>query len=338
MVTLGCDSHKRTHTVVAVDEHGREVASRTFQATCQGHLEVLAWARCWPDRRWALEDCRHVSRRLEGDLVVAGEAVLRVPPKLTAGARRSSRQRGKSDPIDAAAVARAALREPGLPRAQLAGREREARLLVDHREDLVQQRTQHQNRLRWHLHELEPELRLGPGALSHMSALATVQLRLQEQAGPVARLALELVELIRDLTRRIERLERELEELMPELAPTLLELQGCGAVTADVSRFRSRAAYAMNNGTAPIPASSGNRQRVRLNRGGNRQLNAALYRIALTQVRLGGPGAAYLRKQLEAGATKAEARRALLRRLSDEVYRRLLQDRGRLQPPLSAAA
>ena len=120
------------------------------------------WARSWPERAFALEDCRHLTRRLEADLIRAGEAVMRVPPRLMAAARRTGRERGKSDPIDALAAARAALREPGLPLAQLDGETRKLRLLVDHREDLVGERTRIQSRLRWHLHELFPGLEIAP--------------------------------------------------------------------------------------------------------------------------------------------------------------------------------
>ena len=105
---------------------------------------------------WAVEDCRHLSRRLEADLLAAGERIVRVPPKLMAHARDAARTYGKSDPIDALAVARAALRHPDLPVARLDGPARELRLLVDHREDLVNERTRCINRLRWHLHELDP--------------------------------------------------------------------------------------------------------------------------------------------------------------------------------------
>jgi transposase len=113
-----------------------------------------------------------------------------------------------------------------------------------------------------------------------------------------------------------------------------MELSGCGALcaakvvgeAAGVSRFRSRAAFAMNNGTAPVQASSGNQQRHRLNRGGNRQLNVAMHRIAITQLSRPGPAKDYVAKRLAAGNTKTEAIRALKRHISDEVYRRLLQD------------
>lgn len=88
MVVIGVDCHKRTHTVVAVDGNGRKLAEKTVATTPDGHLELLRWARHWHERTWAVEDCRHLTRRLEGDLLRTGERVLRVPPKLMAGARR----------------------------------------------------------------------------------------------------------------------------------------------------------------------------------------------------------------------------------------------------------
>ncbi len=158
MITLGIDAHKRTHTIVAVDDAGRQLGVRTTAATTtEEHLALVQWAdQFGTDRLFAVEDCRHLSRRLERDLLGAGERLVRVPPKLMAHARDSARTYGKSDPIDALAVARAALRQPDLPAAQLDGPSRELRLLVDHREDLVAERTRVINRLRWHLHELDP--------------------------------------------------------------------------------------------------------------------------------------------------------------------------------------
>src|SRR5258708_27058961 len=131
-----------------------QLAERTVPATSSGHMEALDWARQWSERRWALENCRHLSRVLERDLLSAGEAVVQVSPKLMGVARRTGRELGKSDPIDALAVARAALREQHLPVAQLEGSSREVKLLVDHREDLVGAPPRLQNRLLWHLHPL----------------------------------------------------------------------------------------------------------------------------------------------------------------------------------------
>jgi transposase len=335
MVTVGVDVHKHTHTAVGVDEVGKQLATRTVRATDAGHLELLRWAhRQWPGVpvTFAIEDCRHVSTRLERALLAAGCRVVRVPPKLMAGARSSARTRGKSDPIDALAVARAALREPHLPVAEHDSVSREIKQLVDHREDLVNQRTQMQNRLRWHLHELDPELDLPARSLDRLKTLEMLAEWLARQPSSVtARIATELVTDIRSLTVRERALERELADRVKAAAPQLLELPGCGALTAakivgetaNASRFRSESCFAMHAGVAPVPASSGKTDRHRLARGGNRQLNAALHRIGVTQIRLDGPGRAYYERRRANGDTKMEALRALKRRLARVVFTRL---------------
>jgi len=334
MVILGADTHKRTHTVVAIDELGRPLAEKTAPATPAGHRVLMAWADQFSDRRWALEDVRHLSRRLEADLIRSGQPVVRVPTRLMGQARRSGRDRGKSDPIDALATARAALREPGLPQAFLEGVERELRLLVDHREDYVAERTRIENRLLWDVHELAPGYVVAPRSLGRRSTLDALQALLEGEPGLVAAIARERLGRIRELTTRINELERQIARRTTELSPSLLDLEGCGALTAAklvgetarASRFRSRAAYARTNGSAPIPVSSGRSDRHRLNRGGNRQLNCALHRIAITQMRRNGKGRAYIEHRLNMGDTKTEAIRALRRRISDEVFRRLLAD------------
>lgn len=333
MLVLGIDAHKRTHTAVAVDERGRCLGQRTVPATSAGNLELVAWARGWGEHRFAVEDCRHLSRRLERDLIAAGEELVRVPPKLMARVRRSARERGKSDPIDATSIARAAQREDGLPLARLDGPERDLRLLVDHREDLVAERTRMQNRLHWHLHELDPAVELGKRSLDRLVVLDRVALVLASHDGTVARIAAELVQRIRELTTSVNALEREIAAMVRALAPNLLDLHGCGPLsaakilgeTATVRRFSDRGRFARFNGTAPIPVWSSNKVRVRLNRGGNRQVNAALHRIAITQMR-SGAGRDYIERRIAEGKTKTEAIRSLRRRLSDEVYKRLQAD------------
>jgi transposase len=333
MVVIGIDSHKRTHTAVAVDGNGRKLSEKLVATSPDGHLELLRWARRWSDRMWALEDCRHLTRRLEADLLRTGERAVRVPPKLMAGARRSARQPGKSDPIDALSVARAALRESDLPVARLDGVERTLRLLVDHREDLIRDRTAHQARLRWFLVELgiaEPKLR----TLAQAGVLAGLERQLAGRLEASARIGRDLLSRIRELTCAITALAVEIRTLTANVAPTLLALPGCGALiaakimgeTSGVTRFRSRAAFANHNGTAPIPVWSGNVVRHRLNPGGNRQLNAAMHRIAVTQLRGPGGGREYVARRVASGDTKLEAIRALRRRISDEVYRRLQVD------------
>ena len=337
VMVLGVDVHKDTHTVVAVDEVGRADGERTVRATDTGHRQLLDWARRQvpQDRMWAVEDCRHVSTRLERALLAAGETVVRVPPKLMAGARSSARTRGKSDPIDALAIARAALREPDLPLARHDDTSRTLKLLVDHRDDLVSERTKMTNRLRWHLHELDPELDVPARGLNRLNLLDRLITWLAEQSRPdrlgqvLARLAAELLTDIRAATVRINALEREINTLARQAAPRLMTLPGAGGLTtakivgetANITRFRSEACFAMHAGVAPIPASSGRTQRHRLARGGNRQLNAALHRIAITQVRItGSPGQLYYQRRRARGDTAMEALRALKRRLARVVF------------------
>jgi transposase len=335
MLVLGIDAHKRSHTIVAVDDRARKLAERTINATTDDHLALIAWAQALgDDRLWAVEDCRHLSRRLERDLLGAGERVVRVPTKMMAGTRKKSRDYGKSDPIDALAVARAALQEPDLPAAQLDGPARDVRLLVDHREDLVAERTRIISRLRWHLHELNPTWDPPVRSFDRAKTVTEMTANLAGLEGTVARLARRLLERCSALTAEIKALDAEIAELIAELAPTLLEICGCGTLTAakivgetaDVRRFRSKDAYARYDGTAPLPVWSSNHPRHRLSRVGNRQLNCAIHRIALTQAHWHPEARAYLQRRKEAGDTGKEAIRALKRRLSDVVYRALLAD------------
>ena len=174
MIMIGADSHKRTHTLVAVDDVGRRLAEKTVRTNTEGHLDLLDWSRRLPGADsvevvFALEDCRHLTRRLEADLLAAGARVVRVPTRLMAEARKVSREPGKSDPIDAQAVALAALRHPELPVAELEGPAREVKLLSDHRRDLVMQRTRICCQVRWFLHELDPDLEVASRGLRRRS-------------------------------------------------------------------------------------------------------------------------------------------------------------------------
>jgi transposase len=234
MMVIGIDAHNCSHTAVIVDEMGRQEATKTAGTTTQDHLRLLKWAvGLAAERLWAIEDCRHMTRRLERDLIAAGESVVRVPPKLMANVRDSARSYGKSDPIDALAVARAALREPNLPIGRLDAVERELRLLVDHREDLVAERTRIISRLRWHLHELDPGW-IPPTKLERDSAFDKVNLHLSthHDGTIVRRRALRLVEHLRMLTVEIDELTAEITVRVTTVAPSLLAIVGCGALTA----------------------------------------------------------------------------------------------------------
>ena len=327
MIVIGVDVHKQSLTAVAVDQLGRAVAELTVGSSA----ELVAWSTSLePERLWAVEDCRQLTGALERRLLAAGESIVRVPPKLMAPERRAGRARGKSDPIDALAVARAALREPRLdhPRPGEAAL-RELKLLVDHRDDLVDERRRAQQRLRWQLHDLDPELTVPPGALDRPLWLDRVARRLRggEQTVQI-RIARELVGRCRSLTRTILALDRELQERIDDAAPGLLTLPGCGPLSAaklmgeigPIERFDTDAQLARHAGVAPLEASSGKRRRHRLDRGGNRQLNCALHRIAITQARVHPPARAYLERKQGEGKSRREALRCLKRQLARTVY------------------
>jgi transposase len=337
MMVIGADTHKQTHTLAAVDAtSGRALGDVTVSAKRRSFEDLLVWARRLGDERvWAIEDCRHVSGALERFLVKRGERAVRVAPKLIGGVRRSAREPGKSDRLDAVAVARAAIREglDTLPAAQLAGVELDIRLLVDHRERLVRQRTRSINELRWQLHDLWPELDIPLRALTGAAWPARIAQRLA-QADTTARvwIARDELDRIRELNQTIAQLEAKLAPLVQRLAPRLLAEAGCGTLIAakligeiaGIHRFASDAQLARMAGVAPIPASSGRTDRHRLDRGGNRQLNCALHRLAITKARFDPATAAYLNRLQANGKTRRDAIRALKRHLARRVYHLLL--------------
>lgn len=268
MVVVGADVHKRRHTFVVVDEVGRKLGEKTVAATTAGHAVAIMWAReqFGTEVVWGIEDCRNLSARLERDLLTAGQQVVRVPTKLMAQVRRSARTRGKSDPIDAQAVARAVLREPDLPVACHDELSRELKLLTDRRDVLVAQRTSVINRLRWKVHELDPERAPAPRSLTAATHQQSLMSWLETQPGLQPEIArAELAEVI-TLTAQIKALAQRISQRVQLIAPQLLTIPGCAELTAakiigetaGVSRFKSEAAYACHCGVAPIPAWSGN--------------------------------------------------------------------------------
>ena len=247
MIVIGVGVHKQSVTAVAVDEAGRMLDERTAAV---GSGELLGWAAALD--RGAVVGARGLPAFdpwLDRRLLGLGEDLVRVSPKLTVPERRAGRVRGKSDPIDALAVARAALREPDLPRPQPGERvHREIKLLVDHRDDLVDERRRTQQRLRWHLHELDPTLVVPLRRLDRASHLERVGRWLARREQDVqVRIARELVT---PPTRAIDELDEELEQRAAAVAPALLDLPGCGAITAakllaeigTISRFKNRRA------------------------------------------------------------------------------------------------
>src|SRR5918994_2229765 len=326
MIVLGADTHKRSHTIAAVAAPtGELLGEQTVAVGQRGFGALLQWARGLDDDRvWALEDCRHVSGSLERFLIERGERVVRIPTHLTAKARTSARQRGKSDPIDALTVARVALQEglESFPVAHLDGPELDLRLLVDHRERLVRQRVGLNNTMQWHLHDLWPELQLPGSSLFYGNWGPRVARRLAraEQTMRV-RIARDELRRIRELSQTIKALEAEIAGLVAQIAPQLLSEPGLGPLTAaklvgeiaGASRFASDAKLARAAGVAPIPVSSGKTNRHRLDRGGNRQINAAIHRIAITRARCHPETRDYIQRKQAEGRTNRDAIRCLKR-------------------------
>jgi transposase len=349
MVVCGIDPHKSTLTAVTADEVGRKLTQRTVPARPDAWFGLLLWARGQAGEvLWAIEDGRGLAGGLIRYLLAAGQRVVLVPPKLMARARASARTRGKSDPIDALAVARAAQREDGLPVAHLDQDALDVRLLVDHHDTLVEQRTATINRLRWHLHDLDPALEAS-ATLSSTRGQQRLAERLRALPASVRQaLAVELLAAITALTGRIRDLEQRIGALVRPMAPTLLGLTGIGVLTAakiigetgGITRFPTSAVFAAHNGTAPIPIWTGNKPQFRLSRSGNRQLNAALHRMAITQLRHHQPARDYVDRYLQRRphATRKAALRALKRHLSDVVYKALITDLASTNNELPAAA
>jgi transposase len=339
MIVLGADMHKSSHTIAAVAATSSELlGDKTVGVGDQWFAAALDWARgLGAERVWALEDCRHVSGAFERFLLVNGERVVRVATRLMAGERRGGRDRGKSDRIDALAVARATLREgvDRLPVAELAGVELDIRLLVDHRERLVRMRTALNNDLLWHLHDLWPEQTLPGSALLSRKWTTRIARRLA-RAEQTARVRIARDELghLRELSHTIDALEAEIADLVAQVAPQLLAEPGFGPLTAGkligeiagAQRFASDAKLARAGGIAPIPVSSGKTNRHRLDRGGNRQINTAIHRVAVTRARCDPQTRAYIARKRSEGKTNREAIRCLKRYLARRIWHLL-------QPP-----
>jgi transposase len=342
MTAIGIDTHKATLAACAVDELGRPVREATFANDPAGHVAFIAWARSIdPTVRVGVEGSSSFGAPFAWSVVRAGLVVREVPPHLSRAERQRTRRPGKSDPGDALAIARVTARETNLPPIRLPDRTNDLRLLLESREDLVAESTRARNRLHAHLLTLVPGY---GGTVANLVAAhnrTTVGRLLRRVDGVQAELA-------RGLLARLERLEREVKGLTGRIGVLvaghpLLRLPGAGAITVarlvaeagDVRRFRSADAFAALAGVAPVPASSGQIQRMRLNRGGNRQLNRALYVIAVSQSRFYAPAKAYITRRTEVdGKTWREAIRALKRQLVRPVFRLLVEG---ADSPLRAA-
>ncbi|MEU9222554.1 IS110 family transposase [Streptomyces sp. NPDC048376] len=338
MVTVGIDPHKHVHVAVAVDADGRRI-SRPLTVKNDAALigVLLKWIRSIADGTpvtWAIEDGRGFARHLADGLLLAGHEVVWVPTRLMAAHRKLHAATGsKSDPVDAAAVAHAAIATPGLDRHRIDERVRELRVLVDLRADLVRRRTMVINQVKAYTHlwldHTPGDLTRGPG----MTSLTTL-LENTETSPHVRRVLVEMVTEIAELNKRVRGLEATIRELVTPLATALMEITGISHVSAavllaeigDITRFTSSAKLARYTGCAPIPVYSSDKERHRLHRGGNRRLNSVLYTAAIVQQRF-HPGA----RELLARHEPTGARRVLKRHLIDVIHRAMIRDRASWQ-------
>jgi transposase len=340
MVMVGIDAHKRTLACCVVDQIGREVASKTFKNDADGHRALRRWAQKTAAGGLfavAIESAYGFARRLVELLLDEQLAVFDVPPKLVDRQRRR-RGLGKSDVIDAREIARAALREqarlvaltPTVPVI------RELKLLVEHHAQLRRERTQTANRLHVDLAVLVASDGAVVTKLNSKRSLNAAEKLLEALPESVHRmLALGRLARVRELDRELWSARKLICSALQRSGTTLQTLRGVGPLTAarilaevrDVRRFQTADAFARVNGTAPVPASSGERaRRHRLNRGGNRRLNHALHLIAVVQIGHDGPARDYLARKRAEGKTHREAMRCVKRRLSDIVWRQLVND------------
>jgi transposase len=338
-VMIGIDPHKASHTAVAINGAEEPLGELRVRACASQVEQLLAWARAWPERTWAVEGADGLGHLLAQQLLSAGERVLDVQPKLAARVRLlATGDINKNDPNDARSVAVAALRSRGVREARRDDHAAVLKVWSKRYRDLGRTRTQVACRLHAVLCELVPG---GvPGEITASKAariLASIT-----PAGPVEaarrELAAEFTEDLRGIDARIRDTRKKLAIAVAATGTSLTGLFGAGPVTTaaaigdvrQVSRFPSRDHFAAYNGTAPIEVSSGGRKVYRLSRRGNRRLNHAIHMIAVTQIRYRhSPGRAYYDKKLAEGKTSKEALRALKRQISDAIFACLQADARR---------
>jgi len=340
-VVIGVDPAKRSNTIEVVDPGEAVLVAARFENTNVDYRKMLALARRWPERRWAVEGATGVGLHLAQRLVSDGERVVDVPSKLSIRARAIDTGHGrKNDPSDAHAVAVVGLRTRGLPEVVVDDQTVAMRLLSERRRDLVRSRTQAVNRLHQVLAELVPS-----GAQRHLTVARARELlgtvRPRDAAGRARRqLAVDLVDDTVVAERKIKAVDARIAEAVAASGTHLTDIVGVGVVTAatilaevgDVARFATADHFASYTGTAPLEASSGEVVRHRLSRAGNRRLNSALHVVALSNKRYDPRGKAYYERKLAAGKGTKGSLRCLKRRLSDVVFRVLVEDRAAADP------
>jgi len=335
-VLIGVDPHKASVAVAAVEEVSGELLERaSFRQDRAGSRALERWAKRFSERRWAVENAGGLGRYLAGRLAASGESVVDVPPKLSARVRvLSTGNARKNDELDALATALAASCNERLAQVDPEAVSEALRLLSERREDLVAERTRALNRLHGLLRDLLPG-----GVAGKLSAdrVARILRGIRPKGASDRlrrRLASEILRDVRTLDKKIADLNGRIEAEVEASGTTLTEIFGVGPILAatiigavgNAARFPTRAHFASYSGTAPLETSSGAVVRHRLSLAGNRKLNYALHMLAVCQARSDARGGVYYRKKIAEGKSRKEALRCLKRRISDAVFRSLLED------------
>ena len=346
-VIIGVDPHKLSATIEVVDQHEELLGSGRFTTDQAGYAAMRNYVKIWPDRVWAVEGANGVGRPLAQRLLEAGEEVVDVPAKLAARVRLfDTGHNRKTDALDAHSIAIVAVRTSNLRVLKVDGELEALRMLADRREALTRRRVQTVDRLQALLAELLPgQAKKDITPLQAKAMLAGVRPR--DVAGKTRRriAAEELAELVA-VDSKIKKATAELKTMVLARDSRLMDLHGVGPVVAariladvgDVTRFADRNRFASWTGTAPLDASSGEQNRHRLSRAGNRRMNHMIHIAAVTQLRLDTEGRAYYRRKRADGKKPMEAMRCLKRRISDAIYRQLVADAQRAALTASTSA
>lgn len=330
MIAVGVDTHKHQHIAVALDGLGQLLGEIAVAATVAGYRELVFWlAGLGGETVVGIEGTGSYGAGLCRHLETVGVSVVEVERP-----RRRDRRQGKSDRLDALLAAKRVLAGDGVSTPRADGDRCALSVLLVAYRSCVEQRTRLLNQLQG-LHVTAPASlreRVGAGNGARL-ADRLVRMRDRPTASPHEATILMV---LRDLARRACQLDdqagryrNEITRLVGELSPGLLDEPGVGPVSAakllvcDPARFKSEAAFARCNGTAPQPASSGQTVRHRLSRGGDRQANNAIHTIAMSRSINHPESRAYLERRISQGKTHKEAMRSLKRHISRRLYHRL---------------
>ena len=339
---IGIDPHKSSHTATAVDSAtNKPVASLRLDASLAGYRQLLRWSEQFTDRRWAVENARGLGRHLAQWLVARDEVVLDVSTTATARVRELSRGgRRKNDVIDAAAAASVAALQGDATHVSAEDETTVFAMLEERRANVAAQRV----RLTNQLHALFRDLIPGGAPVALTAKSASTLLRSVRPAASPERtrkeLAQDVVRDLRSVDAALKEIEKRMSDALDERGTRLRDVNGVGSITAArligrtgrASRFRSADAFATYAGVAPVEIASGDRQRHRLSRSGDRKLNSAIHLVAVTQVRMrDSSGRRYYDTKIAEGKSRNEAMRCLKRRLAAHLWRLMLAEERQSQ-------